>query len=80
MLRDLVEKITGQNYDYFVDYLIRYLFGPTGAQIIGWTCLILATFFLIRRRTASMGIIFILYFIAFLFAYGAGILKILKGK
>lgn len=79
MVRDLITRIFNIDYDTFFSHFVEKITGPTGAQIISWSCLILATFLLLRRRVTAAGLIVFLYAVAFVFAYIPSILKLLKG-
>ncbi|MGB9892749.1 hypothetical protein [Thermodesulfovibrio yellowstonii] len=71
------EKITNTSYTEFFRELVDKLLGPTGAQIVGWVCLILLIYLLLARRARSVGVIIFLYITAFCLAYIPAIIKIL---
>jgi len=77
-MHDLFTKITKINYDDFWAFITDKLFGPQGAQIVAWTCIIVATYLIFARRVRAAGAIIILYIIAAVFAYLPTILKYLK--
>lgn len=78
-MRQLIEKFFNIDYDVVFKKMVDNLLGPTGAEIIGWICLGLATFLILRRRVTSVGLIVFLYLAAWGFAYIPGLLKILRG-
>jgi len=71
-------RITGLDYDSFWSFITNKLFGPQGAQIVAWICLILATYLIFARRVRAAGLIITLYIVAAVFAYLPTILKYLR--
>ncbi len=78
-MKQLIEKFFNINYDVVFKKMVDNLLGPTGAEIISWVCLGLATFLILRRRVTSVGLIMFLYLVAWCFAYIPGLLKIFRG-
>lgn len=78
-MKEFIERIFNVKYDTFFKDLADKFLGSTGAEVIAWICLILATFLILRRRVSSLGLIIFLYFIAFILAYIPAIYKVIKG-
>lgn len=78
MVKEWIQKVFNVQYDQFFKELADKFFGPTGAEVIAWLCLITSTFLILRRRVTSIGVIVLLYLIAFFFAYAPSLYRLLR--
>lgn len=77
-MKGFIEKLLGVNYDTFFRDLADKFLGSTGAEVVAWISLSIATFLIFRRRVSSIGLIILLYLVAFILAYAPALYKIIK--